>query len=366
MIRYILTSLPMLVCLFWSCQLWVDWYKEGQTAKLRLLIFSSVTMVLYFGHMAYFNQERTIMPYTETLYSMANLSVFPLYYLYLLELTEAEWKRHWQVTLMVPAIIIGVMTGCCYALLDEGEREPVLFIVRMVAKVIFAIQVVMVMAKGYRKVKKFDGMVENYFADTENRTLKNVQGIMILLIMTSVVSFIANLIGKEAFVDSLALVSIPSVVFSILLFVLLMMGHQQTFTIHELMVEATEDATEMATEEAPAEESAEKIHHIARGIERMMREEKPYLLHDLRLSDVARRLNTNRDYVSRAIRMDMGMSFNEYVNKMRIDYAITLMKGNPQLSALEVSVKAGYTSLASFYRNFKQFTGSSPKQFMQG
>ena len=373
MIRYIITSLPMLVCLFWSVRLWIDWREQRSMAKWRLLVFSVVTTVLYAGHFAYFNSMEAILPYTETLYSMANLAVFPLYYLYLLEVTEEKWNHHWQVTLLMPSLLIGMMIGGCYAFVNDADRPHLIFIARMVAKFIFAIQVVIVLLKGYKRVKKFDEIVENCYSDIENRTLRNTQIIIIFLVITSIISFLANVIGKEAFVDSLALVSIPCVVFSVILFMLLRAGHIQNFTIHELMEEAEETATvdndnntdimRETAETTPTEVNAEKIRQISAEIEEVMRKEKPFLQPDLRVSDLARLLLTNRDYISRAIRLDKGMSFNEYVNKLRIEHAITLMKNNPQMSVLDLSVKSGYTSQASFFRNFKQFTGTSPKQF---
>lgn len=373
MIRYIITSLPMLVCLFWSVRLWIDWREQRSMAKCRLLVFSVVTTVLYAGHFAYFNNMEAILPYTETLYSMANLAVFPLYYLYLLEVTEEKWNHHWQVTLLMPSLLIGMMIGGCYAFVNDADRPHLIFIARMVAKFIFAIQVVIVLLKGYQRVKKFDEIVENCYSDIENRTLRNTQIIIIFLVITSIISFLANVIGKEAFVDSLALVSVPCVVFAIILFMLLRAGHMQNFTIHELMEEAAEtvvtdngnntDIMREAAETPPAEVNAEKIRQISARIEEVMRREKPFLQPDLRVSDLARLLLTNRDYISRAIRLDKGMSFNEYVNKLRIEHAITLMKNNPQMSVLDLSVKSGYTSQASFFRNFKQFTGTSPKQF---
>lgn len=373
MIRYIITSLPMLVCLFWSVRLWIDWREQRSMAKWRLLVFSVVTTVLYAGHFAYFNSMEAILPYTETLYSMANLAVFPLYYLYLLEVTEEKWNHHWQVTLLMPSLLIGMMIGGCYAFVNDADRPHLIFIARMVAKFIFAIQVVIVLLKGYQRVKKFDEIVENCYSDIENRTLRNTQIIIIFLVITSIISFLANVIGKEAFVDSLALVSIPCVVFSVILFMLLRAGHMQNFTIHELMEEAAEtvvtdngnntDIMREAAETPPAEVNAEKIRQISAEIEEVMRREKPFLQPDLRVSDLARLLLTNRDYISKAIRLDKGMSFNEYVNKLRIEHAITLMKNNPQIPVLELSIKSGYTSQASFFRNFKQFTGTSPKQF---
>jgi len=373
MIRYIITSLPMLVCLFWSVRLWIDWREQRSMAKWRLLVFSVVTTVLYAGHFAYFNSMEAILPYTETLYSMANLAVFPLYYLYLLEVTEEKWNHHWQVTLLMPSLLIGMMIGGCYAFVNDADRPHLIFIARMVAKFIFAIQVVIVLLKGYKKVKKFDEIVENCYSDIENRTLRNTQIIIIFLVITSIISFLANVIGKEAFVDSLALVSIPCVVFAIILFMLLRAGHMQNFTIHELMEEAAEtvvtdngnntDIMREAAETPPTEVNADRIRQISAEIEEVMRREKPFLQPDLRVSDLARLLLTNRDYISKAIRLDKGMSFNEYVNRLRIEHAITLMKNNPQIPVLELSIKSGYTSQASFFRNFKQFTGTSPKQF---
>ena len=280
MIRYIITSLPMLVCLFWSVRLWIDWLEQRSMAKWRLLVFSVVTTVLYAGHFAYFNSMEAILPYTETLYSMANLAVFPLYYLYLLEVTEEKWNRHWQMTLMIPSLLIGMMRGGCYAFVSDAERPHFIFIARMMAKIIFGIQVVCVLIKGYERVKKFDEMVENYYSNTENRTLRNTQIIIIFLVITSIISFLANVIGKEAFVDSLALVSIPCVVFAIILFMLLRAGHKLNFTIHELMEEAAEtvvadngdntNITEETIEAAPAEVNAEKIRQISAKIEEVI------------------------------------------------------------------------------------------------
>lgn len=363
----------MLVCLFWSVRLWIDWREQRSMAKWRLLVFSVVTTVLYAGHFAYFNSMEAILPYTETLYSMANLAVFPLYYLYLLEVTEEKWNHHWQVTLLMPSLLIGILIGGCYAFVGDGDRPHLIFIARMVAKFIFAIQVVIVLLKGYKKVKKFDEIVENCYSDIENRTLRNTQIIIIFLVITSIISFLANVIGKEAFVDSLALVSIPCVVFAIILFMLLRAGHMQNFTIHELMEEAAEtvvtdngnntDIMRETAETTPTEVNADRIRQISAEIEEVMRREKPFLQPDLRVSDLARLLLTNRDYISKAIRLDKGMSFNEYVNRLRIEHAITLMKNNPQIPVLELSIKSGYTSQASFFRNFKQFTGTSPKQF---
>ena len=94
-----------------------------------------------------------------------------------------------------------------------------------------------------------------------------------------------------------------------------------------------------------------------------MEEEKIYLQPNLKLQDVVRYVQSNRNYVYNAINKEMGISFNDYINKLRIEYAKTLLIKQSNLSLNEIAEKSGFTSTASFYRNFKSFAGVSPKEF---
>ena len=84
----IFTVMPMFVCLFWTTLLALD-LLTGKRSRNRLLltIFMLTATVLYFGHCAFFNHNTPIIPLTDTLYSIANLAVYPLYYLYICALT---------------------------------------------------------------------------------------------------------------------------------------------------------------------------------------------------------------------------------------------------------------------------------------
>jgi hypothetical protein len=43
-----------------------------------------------------FNRLTWLFPVSDTLYCTTNLAVFPLYYIYLKELTEPAWNHRWQ------------------------------------------------------------------------------------------------------------------------------------------------------------------------------------------------------------------------------------------------------------------------------
>ena len=59
----------------------------------------------------------------------------------------------------------------------------------------------------------------------------------------------------------------------------------------------------------------------------------------------------------------MGLSFADFVNRHRIDYATKMMAEQPELQINEISLKSGYNTSSSFYRNFKLFMGCAPKEY---
>lgn len=80
------------------------------------------------------------------------------------------------------------------------------------------------------------------------------------------------------------------------------------------------------------------------------------------VDEVARRLGTNRSYLSAFINQRYGKTFSEYINDYRIDAAITLLRADKDMSLTEIAERCGYRSEATFYRNFKDKTGMTPGQ----
>ena len=98
-------------------------------------------------------------------------------------------------------------------------------------------------------------------------------------------------------------------------------------------------------------------------IEVLMNEQQLYLQPQLKLTDVVTALGSNRNYVYQAINVEMGKSFSEYVNCLRIEHAKKLIRSHPDLSFAEVASQSGFASQISFYRNFRHFVGSTPQSY---
>ena len=98
-------------------------------------------------------------------------------------------------------------------------------------------------------------------------------------------------------------------------------------------------------------------------LEQLMVEQQLYLQPQLKLADVVTALGSNRNYVYQTINVEMGKSFSEYVNSLRIEHAKKLIRSHPDLSFVEVGSQSGFASQISFYRNFRLFVGVTPQEY---
>lgn len=80
------------------------------------------------------------------------------------------------------------------------------------------------------------------------------------------------------------------------------------------------------------------------------------------LKDCAQVAGFNPTYFSRYFKGHMGMNFQEYVKKLRIDRAKWLLQADNE-PVTEICYQCGYHDIKTFNKMFKQETGMSPTQF---
>lgn len=82
----------------------------------------------------------------------------------------------------------------------------------------------------------------------------------------------------------------------------------------------------------------------------------------LKLSDIAAAVGTNRTYVSNYFNREEGATFYDYVNRLRIDHACTLLTTTDD-SIKMIASESGFNSPQSFIRVFTKFKGISPAKY---
>lgn len=112
----------------------------------------------------------------------------------------------------------------------------------------------------------------------------------------------------------------------------------------------------------PAGDEEPMLSELGSRIDYMFRQELLYLNPKLKLSDVAAAVGTNRTYVSNFFNQELGLSFYEYVNALRIEYACRLLLQTSD-SIKNIAEKSGFNSQQSFIRTFAKLKGINPTEF---
>lgn len=89
-------------------------------------------------------------------------------------------------------------------------------------------------------------------------------------------------------------------------------------------------------------------------------DDKEFTKGGLTIEDIARQTASNRTYVSHFVNTHYGMSFREWINYLRLQYAKDIMLKSPDKSVAEIAIESGYLSTSYFSRIFKETEGLTP------
>jgi AraC-like DNA-binding protein len=124
--------------------------------------------------------------------------------------------------------------------------------------------------------------------------------------------------------------------------------------------------TDQAVKYASIKLSTEKQDAIEQQIIGIMASQKPYLVADYALSDLANELGLPVHTVSMVINSKMNLTFPDLINKYRIEMAKTLLldmkKNHSTIEA--VAYDCGFNNRTSFYAAFRKFAGQSPSEYL--
>ncbi len=114
---------------------------------------------------------------------------------------------------------------------------------------------------------------------------------------------------------------------------------------------------------ATPETSEEDVSQLMQRINDVMESQKLYKNCELKLSDLANAVGSNRRAVSDCINSQAGCSFNQYVNTFRTEHAKRIIRQYPDRKLSDIYVESGFANETSFFRTFKALTGMTPKEW---
>lgn len=189
-----------------------------------------------------------------------------------------------------------------------------------------------------RNIRRYRRFIVNYSSDAYSTSLGWLAVIQILILITVPIPLAGLLSG----VSSLCF-SYIAWLGALLYFVNYLLLCYNLLNDNYLIIQP--DDTE---EEVPVKSTTIDLKHF----ERYLREKKPYLNPHLRITDLARRLNTNRSYISTFINKEYNMNFCRLINRYRLQELerLRLLPSNSDKTNIELVLMAGFSNYRSYLR----------------
>lgn len=126
-----------------------------------------------------------------------------------------------------------------------------------------------------------------------------------------------------------------------------------------------ENTVEEAYEQKVIEDPSEEDRMVMKKVYEVVIKEKVFKDLDLTLDSLAKSMDINRNYLSKAINRTTGKNFNTYINEYRVKEAIKLLSSEKSdiISIDAIAIEVGFNNRTSFYQSFKKITGLSPSDF---
>jgi AraC-like DNA-binding protein len=367
---------PTYVSLTWAFILLFS--SKTNRARFFLGLFMFVIAMVFLSHLVYYNHLKNIYLYFDLIFIFGSLCIFPIYYWYVKLLTFRSKIDLKDLKHLIPAVTLVVATAVTYLFMSKGLRKlyvnnylyghgtfgsaPILIKVQLILcyalQTIYFLQIVFSFLKIRVFVATYNENIANFYSNLENKTLQWPKIILNSFVVTSVFTIFTNFLGRSFFNEWPMILLVTGITYSIFFFILGYLGYMQNHTIV---------AFEQDNAEIPEVIENPNNTKIKIQLQRLFEKEQVYKNPDLKISDIAARLNTNRTYISTLINQEFACSFSTFVNKHRVEEAKKMLLSEEcnNYCLEHISSHAGFGSLHSFIRVFKEIEGSTPGYYRE-
>jgi AraC-like DNA-binding protein len=111
--------------------------------------------------------------------------------------------------------------------------------------------------------------------------------------------------------------------------------------------------------------SGEQADNFVSRLQRLMEAEELYKNPNLKLSDLASRMNISAHQLSQLLNDNLGKSFSTYINEYRINEACEKIENDSYLKIEEIGYEVGFNSKSTFFSTFKKIKNTTPLLYKQ-
>lgn len=111
--------------------------------------------------------------------------------------------------------------------------------------------------------------------------------------------------------------------------------------------------------------SGEQADSFVSKLESLMDSEELYKNPNLKLSDLASKMNMSAHQLSQLLNDNLGKSFSTYINEYRINEACEKIDSGSYLKIEEIGYEVGFNSKSTFFSTFKKIKNTTPLLYRQ-
>lgn len=267
--------------------------------------------------------------------------------LFLLEVPYYKY-RSFFIDGLIPA---GIMLICGFIGVLFPHTQKVMMVL---FGFIFGIKCLRMFSIAFREYRKCQKDLDNYYDDGPDiKWIRNLIFLSLFMSIVTIVSFYIHTIPVLATYYLAIPIIYAYIVYRVLEFMPKKIEEIRAKNISALKNEEEKEATE---------KTKDLVDKIAPKVEKWI-EEKLYCTPDLNIKDVAMQMGTNQSYLSNYLNKFLNITFQVWLNKLRIEESKKLLTNGEKLSIEEVGIQVGIPQSYNFSRWFKTITEMTPYQY---
>lgn len=312
--------LPAVIALFWVLRI----FFLKNLSKVQLLIAAGMVMAI----ITMFYREFFV------------LFVFPMYHLAVRQNTSPKGITKWDWLTLLPSFLFIPYTGTIYF------------------KIYLIVQIAAITVWSIISVRKYNKRLAELYDTSSEASSDDISQVLLYMIITVVVFLVWLMLPDSA--ATTIWIALP---FAIFLAVLQFFIGYHAYNLKD----TSSIAAEFDEIEVDAVKPADPTAQDESGDDALIKgvlERELYLDPAASLVSMAELLGTNRTYLSNSIHACRNQNFSEFINTLRVNYFMELVKKDPDINVKEAAMRSGYNNLQSFYRNFSDIMEMTPKAWM--
>lgn len=298
-----------------------------------------------------------------------DLAIFPLFHLYVLNVTAAPaasirrgfaWLLPWAVFMgySVLVYLAGIGESSIQHLDAVAERWHYPLVKRIEDFLTIAINTVLAVVV-WARISRYYARIANWVPERFADLLRLLNTVMVLALIAAIINLLSFAAQHLLGLGDRSVVSHAAHAFYV---VLIYIAGIVGFRLKDLP-----QFPDAMAQSAPPAKPHPRFEGAYQKLQALMQNDRLYTEPDLNLNDLAQRLGLTAAEASQAIKEGSGKHFRPYINDFRVE-AVKRKLRDPDyrgVSILAISLESGFNSESSFYRIFKASTGLSPTEFRQ-